>query len=115
MSIPTQKPRAGSTGRGTLKGEARDNPMTGAAGRATSKATPAYPADGNPALKPRKPNTARKTSGSPKETALPNRQVQGPTVREGGGSGKPAGSRGTPFRVKGGNGPGNSTKNAKTN
>lgn len=115
MSIKTPRPRAGSTGRGTLKGEARDNPMTGAAGRATSKATPMYPGDGNVALIPRKPNKARKAGGSPYDTKMVNRQVQGPTVREGGGSGKPAGSLGSPWRSKGGNGPGNSTKNPKAN
>lgn len=93
MSISkTPGPRAGSTGRGTLKGEARDNPMTGAAGRAASKATPTYPGDGNVALNPIRGSKPRKSSGSPYDTKMVNRQVTGPAVREGGGSGKPAGS-----------------------
>lgn len=116
MSIKTPKPRAGSTGRGTLKGEARDNPMTGAAGRATTKATPMYPGDGNVALTPKvEKGYTKRGPGSPYDTKMVNRQRQGPAVREGGGSGKPAGSTASPFRSKGGNGPGNSTKNPKAN
>jgi hypothetical protein len=118
MSIKTPKPRAGSTGRKTrnvsTSAFGTPGPRKHAEGRATTKATPQYP-KGSVALTPKVEKGPRRSPGSPYDTKLVNRQVQGPTVREGGGSGKPAGSTASPFRAKGGNGPGNSTKNPKTN
>lgn len=119
MSIKTPRPRAGSTGR-SVRNVATNSfgtpgPRKHAEGRAATKATPTYPGDGSVAMKPIKTSKPRKTSGSPYDTKMVNRQVQGPAVREGGGSGKPAGSTASPFRATGGNGPGNNTKNPKTN
>lgn len=106
-----REPRPGSAGRATKKGEARDMPMTGAAGRGLGTTRGQYPKAGFPQPENAKP---RKAGGDPYSTALPNRQVQGPAVRKGGGSGKPAGSRKSPFRSKGGGGTANTSKSAKT-
>lgn len=112
----TPKPRAGSTGRKTRNVSTSPfgtpGPRKHAEGRATTKATPQYP-KGSVALNAMKTRKASNVHGSPYDTALPNRQVNGPAVQEGGGTPKPAGSTGSPFRSKGGHGPGNSTKKAK--
>lgn len=96
MSKDNLTPRKGSAGRATLKGEARDNPMKGAAGRTPSTPRGTYPADNFP--KPsggqHKGFIPRASTGDPMDNKMVNRQRKGPVVREGGGSGKPAGSTG---------------------
>lgn len=105
-------PRAGSAGRKPHKGEANASPMDGYAGRAPSKKRGQYP---DPTPTPIPKSKPRAKTGSAMENKLVNRQVNGPAVRKGGGSGRPAGSTASPFKASGGNGPGNSTKNPKAN
>lgn len=105
-------PRTGSAGRKPKKGESRDMPMTGSAGRDPGKARGAYPKDNFPTPIPG--SKPRGSTGSPKETKLVNRQVQGPAVREGGGHGKPAGSRKSPWMASRRSGTANTSKSAKT-
>lgn len=104
--VGKREPRSGSAGRKAGK----PTPLKGSGGRSTGTPRGQYPKDGFPQPESAKP---RKAGGDPMSTALPNRQVQGPAVRKGGGSGQP-GSRSNPFKVKGGGGTANTSKSAKT-
>ncbi len=109
-------PMVGASPRKGIKGSGANTVDPIVPGKASPKRG-VYPKDNFP-----KPTGGNKTgfkpragSRSPYGNDMPNRQVNGPAVAEGKGGSQPRGNLGSPFRTKGGGGPGNSTKNPKTN